>query len=160
MFLMGVKALGQIVARLLERGENPNKPVALVRWGTTGQQQVVTGTLQTIEDEDELETEDETKTVSVGDKTTKKEEDSSPARTSTMKLSVTVSEPTGSPSPLPAAFDGNIASEFKSADEDDSCPNFIENLLGSSEFQRCYPFSMLVQVRQLGAREILERFTS
>jgi uroporphyrinogen III methyltransferase / synthase len=50
-FLMGVRALGQIVARLLERGESPEKPVALVRWGTTSQQQVVTGTLQTIEAE-------------------------------------------------------------------------------------------------------------
>jgi hypothetical protein len=69
-----------------------------------------------------------------------------------MELSVTVSEPTGSPSPLPAAFDGNIASEFKTVDEDDSCPNFIENLLGSDEFQRCYPFSMLMQVRNITMR--------
>jgi hypothetical protein len=102
------------------------------------------------DDEDEEsstteEIEDKTKTVTVHDKATATEEDSSPARTSTMELSVTVSEPTGSPSPLPAAFDGNIASEFKTADEDDSCPNFIENLLGSDEFQRCYPFSMLMQ---------------
>jgi hypothetical protein len=99
-------------------------------------------------EDDETKAGDKTKTVTVDDKTTVTEEDSSPARTSTMELSVTVSEPTGSPSPLPAAFDGNIASEFKSTDEDDSCPNFIENLLGSSEFQRCYPFSMLVQVRR------------
>ena len=50
-FLMGVRALGQIVARLKERGESDDKPVALVRWGTTQQQQTVVGTLATIESE-------------------------------------------------------------------------------------------------------------
>ena len=50
-FLMGVRALPKIVRALLGRGESPDKPVALVRWGTTLQQQVVTGTLATIEDE-------------------------------------------------------------------------------------------------------------
>ncbi|PQV63479.1 uroporphyrinogen-III synthase /uroporphyrinogen-III C-methyltransferase [Abditibacterium utsteinense] len=50
-FLMGVKALPLIVARLLERGDNPQKPVALVRWGTRAEQQTVVGTLETIEDE-------------------------------------------------------------------------------------------------------------
>ena len=50
-FLMGVRALPQIVARLKERGESDDKPVALVRWGTTNQQQTVVGTLATIEEE-------------------------------------------------------------------------------------------------------------
>lgn len=50
-FLMGVKALPAIVARLKERGEPADTPVALVRWGTTAQQQVVSGTLDTIEAE-------------------------------------------------------------------------------------------------------------
>ncbi len=50
-FLMGVRALPQIVARLKERGESDDKPVALVRWGTTNQQQTVVGTLATIERE-------------------------------------------------------------------------------------------------------------
>ncbi len=50
-FLMGVRALPKIVAQLLARGESPDKPVALVRWGTTGQQQVVSGTLKNIEAE-------------------------------------------------------------------------------------------------------------
>ena len=49
--LMGVRALPKIVTALLARGESPDKPVALVRWGTTENQQVVTGTLSTIEDE-------------------------------------------------------------------------------------------------------------
>lgn len=49
--LMGVRALPKIVAALLARGENPDKPVALIRWGTTENQEVVTGTLQTIEAE-------------------------------------------------------------------------------------------------------------
>ncbi len=50
-FLMGVRALGQIVARLKQRGESDDKPVALVRWGTTTGQQTVVGTLETIEEE-------------------------------------------------------------------------------------------------------------
>ena len=50
-FLMGVRALPQIVARLKQRGESDDKPVALVRWGTTNNQQTVVGTLATIENE-------------------------------------------------------------------------------------------------------------
>ncbi len=50
-FLMGVKALPLIVSRLLERGESPQKPVAVVRWGTRAEQQTVVGTLETIERE-------------------------------------------------------------------------------------------------------------
>ena len=48
-FLMGIKALPVIVRRLLERGESNDKPVAVVRWGTTSNQQTVVGTLSTIE---------------------------------------------------------------------------------------------------------------
>ncbi len=47
-FLMGVKNLPQITARLTGCGMNPETPVALVRWGTTPAQQTVTGTLATI----------------------------------------------------------------------------------------------------------------
>ena len=50
-FLMGVRALPKIVAQLLSRGDKASTPVALVRWGTTTKQQVVTGTLETIESE-------------------------------------------------------------------------------------------------------------
>ena len=50
-FLMGVRALPKIVASLLSLGRDEQTPVALVRWGTTAQQQVVTGTLATIEAE-------------------------------------------------------------------------------------------------------------
>ncbi len=50
-FLMGVRALPTIVARLRARGADADTPVALVRWGTTTKQQVVTGTLETIEEE-------------------------------------------------------------------------------------------------------------
>jgi uroporphyrinogen III methyltransferase/synthase len=50
-FLMGVKALPLIVKRLLERGDSPQKPVALVRWGTRDEQETVVGTLETIEAE-------------------------------------------------------------------------------------------------------------
>ena len=50
-FLMGVRALPKIVAQLLAVGREPSTPVALVRWGTTTDQQVVVGTLETIEAE-------------------------------------------------------------------------------------------------------------
>ena len=50
-FLMGVRALPLIVKRLLERGDDKQTPVALVRWGTTSQQETVVGTLETIEEE-------------------------------------------------------------------------------------------------------------
>ncbi|MCP3941859.1 MAG: uroporphyrinogen-III C-methyltransferase [Desulfobacteraceae bacterium] len=48
-FLMGVKNLGNIVKNLVANGKPSDTPVALVRWGTTSQQQTVTGTLETIE---------------------------------------------------------------------------------------------------------------
>ncbi len=47
-FLMGVKNLPRIVERLLENGRAPETPVALVRWGTTTKQAVVSGTLSSI----------------------------------------------------------------------------------------------------------------
>lgn len=46
--LMGVERLEQITAKLLEHGASPDLPVALVRWGTTTQQESVSGTLSTI----------------------------------------------------------------------------------------------------------------
>jgi uroporphyrinogen III methyltransferase/synthase len=49
--LMGVRALGKIVQSLVAQGHTPSTPVAVVRWGTTTRQQVVTGTLETIEAE-------------------------------------------------------------------------------------------------------------
>ena len=47
-FLMGVEALGEIMARLIENGRDPETPVAVVQWGTWTRQRVVTGTLATI----------------------------------------------------------------------------------------------------------------
>jgi len=49
-FLMGVKNLPNIVERLQKHGKDPKTPVALVRWGTTTNQETVTGTLSTIVD--------------------------------------------------------------------------------------------------------------
>ncbi len=46
--LMGVERIEAIVAQMREHGVRADLPVALVRWGTTGRQQTVTGTLQTI----------------------------------------------------------------------------------------------------------------
>ena len=45
-FLMGVKNLPNIVARLMNHGMSPDTPVALVRWGTTPKQTSVSGTLR------------------------------------------------------------------------------------------------------------------
>jgi uroporphyrinogen III methyltransferase/synthase len=50
-FLMGVKNLPLITRKLIENGRPENTPVALIRWGTTTDQQVVSGTLLTIVDE-------------------------------------------------------------------------------------------------------------
>ena len=47
-FFMGVKGLPEIVQNLIRVGRSPSTPVALIRWGTRGEQQVVTGTLETI----------------------------------------------------------------------------------------------------------------
>ncbi len=49
-FLMGVKNLAHIVERLMHYGMAPEKPAALVRWGTTPSQVTVSGTLADIVD--------------------------------------------------------------------------------------------------------------
>jgi uroporphyrin-III C-methyltransferase len=50
-FLMGVGNLGRIAGMLLAGGRAPDTPVALVRWGTTDRQEVLTGDLVDIADE-------------------------------------------------------------------------------------------------------------
>lgn len=50
-FLMGVGNLPKIVERLIRGGKDASTPVALIRWGTRPEQQVVSGTLETIEEE-------------------------------------------------------------------------------------------------------------
>jgi uroporphyrinogen III methyltransferase/synthase len=47
-FFMGVKNLPEIAGKLLEHGRDPRTPVAVIRWGTRAEQQVVTGTLADI----------------------------------------------------------------------------------------------------------------
>ena len=47
--LMGVERIGVIAGELMKYGAAPDLPVAMVRWGTTGQQETITGTLATIE---------------------------------------------------------------------------------------------------------------
>lgn len=44
-FYMGVKNLPQIAENLMAHGRAPGTPVALIRWGTRADQQVLTGTL-------------------------------------------------------------------------------------------------------------------
>ena len=49
-FYMGVKNLPQITANLMAHGRAPETPVALIRWGTRPEQEVLTGTLADIAD--------------------------------------------------------------------------------------------------------------
>ena len=48
--LMGVERIRQIAAELVANGMAAKTPVAMVRWGTTGRQKTITGTLATIAD--------------------------------------------------------------------------------------------------------------
>ena len=50
LFLMGRRTLPEIAQELIKAGRDPATPAAVVRWGTTSQQSVVTGTLTTIAD--------------------------------------------------------------------------------------------------------------
>jgi uroporphyrinogen III methyltransferase/synthase len=47
-FYMGVKNLPQITRSLMQHGRSPETPVALIRWGTRPEQQIITGTLADI----------------------------------------------------------------------------------------------------------------
>lgn len=47
---MGVSNLPNIVKNLIKNGKSPQTPIALVHWGTLGEQRTVTGTLATIEE--------------------------------------------------------------------------------------------------------------
>ncbi|HON22165.1 MAG TPA: uroporphyrinogen-III C-methyltransferase [Syntrophales bacterium] len=47
-FFMGVKNLPRITAALREHGKDPQTPAALIRWGTTADQETVTGSLADI----------------------------------------------------------------------------------------------------------------
>ena len=47
-FLMGVKNLGRITANLMVHGKHVDTPAALIRWGTTENQETLTGTISDI----------------------------------------------------------------------------------------------------------------
>ena len=47
-FLMGVKNIEKIVKELKDNGRAPKTPAALIRWGTTPRQEILTGTLANI----------------------------------------------------------------------------------------------------------------
>ena len=49
-FYMGINLLRSNMQRMLEHGRAPHTPVALIRWATTAEQQVLTGTLADIAD--------------------------------------------------------------------------------------------------------------
>jgi uroporphyrinogen III methyltransferase/synthase len=46
--MMGTDRIGEIAKTLVANGMNPATPIAMVRWGTTGQQHSIEGTLATI----------------------------------------------------------------------------------------------------------------
>src|SRR5205807_7172404 len=46
--LMGVERIDAIAREMMANGVRPDLPVALVRWATTGRQETLTGTLQSI----------------------------------------------------------------------------------------------------------------
>ena len=46
--MMGTERIGEIAETLIKHGMPPSTPIAMVRWGTTGRQQSIHGTLQTI----------------------------------------------------------------------------------------------------------------
>ncbi len=48
--LMGVERIGVIASELRRHGASPDTPVAMVRWGTTGQQQTIIGMLANVTD--------------------------------------------------------------------------------------------------------------
>jgi uroporphyrinogen III methyltransferase/synthase len=48
--LMGIERLEKVAAAIQRHGAEPSMPVALVRWGTTGHQETITGTLENIVD--------------------------------------------------------------------------------------------------------------
>lgn len=50
-FFMGVKNLPEICGSLIAHGRAPETPVAVIRWGTTPEQQTITGTLVDIADQ-------------------------------------------------------------------------------------------------------------
>lgn len=60
--------------------------------------------------------------------------------------SITSTTTTMTQSPLPSAFDNNIDFNFTS-NGGKSCPRFLNNLLMSDTFKKCYPISMMLQVR-------------
>jgi len=45
---MGVKNIEKIVEELTKNGKPPETPTALIRWGTTPRQEILTGTLANI----------------------------------------------------------------------------------------------------------------
>jgi uroporphyrinogen III methyltransferase / synthase len=49
MFLMGMENLPYITKKLMQNGRKADTPVAVVRWGTKPEQEVLVGTLETIE---------------------------------------------------------------------------------------------------------------
>ncbi|KAM0363481.1 hypothetical protein HYE67_007511 [Fusarium culmorum] len=47
--------------------------------------------------------------------------------------------------PLPEAFDGNLAAELSVTSDDSNCPAFLNSVLSDPSYETCYPLSMMIQ---------------
>lgn len=68
---------------------------------------------------------------------------SSAAQSTTVATTSSVAPSSTTNSPLPRPFDSSIGSNFTGS----ACPNFFNYFLQNDGFQRCLPFSQLLQVR-------------
>ncbi|CAK7265511.1 hypothetical protein SEPCBS57363_001620 [Sporothrix epigloea] len=71
------------------------------------------------------------------------------------KTTTTDTTRTKSASPLPSFFDSSLGSNFSA---DSACPSFISAFLTNSDFKKCYPFSLLIQVRVILVGKLIRPF--
>ncbi|RSM10498.1 hypothetical protein CDV31_007176 [Fusarium ambrosium] len=66
------------------------------------------------------------------------------ATASTVTIQRTAQTAASTNSPLPQAFDGNLAAELTTT-SDSNCPSFLNGILADPSFEACYPLSMMLQ---------------
>ncbi|KAF4983115.1 hypothetical protein FZEAL_1409 [Fusarium zealandicum] len=91
-------------------------------------------------DEDEDEVKDEVANTETPSKTGNKSKPSA----STVTVQRASSTAAATNSPLPQAFDGNMAAEMGST-FDSNCPAFLDGILADPSYEACYPLSMMLQ---------------
>ncbi|KAF5657889.1 hypothetical protein FHETE_10182 [Fusarium heterosporum] len=96
---------------------------------------------ESAKDEDEDEDKDEKHEI-VNTATPSKTEGKSKPTTVTIQRAAKTAAATNSP--LPEAFDGNLAAELTTTSES-NCPTFLNNVLSDPSYETCYPLSMMLQ---------------